>query len=119
MITKRQRLDTAKATVRTYGFSVEGEGLFADELEVCTPETCFVIEDDDVTHVIMWTGSYPFANDHPQGALPSVWEAASHAKWLLQREDFYEEREQAKRDAWEAEPCNCLEFTKPHLNGDH
>lgn len=114
-----RRLHEAKRIVTTYGLSVEGEGVFADELEVCTPETCFCIDDDGATHVIMWTGSYPFAQDHPMGAMPSVEEAARYAVWLLKREAWWSEREENQRLAWEAEPCGCEEIYRQHTKGDH
>lgn len=88
----------AKAIVRTYGFTIDTiEESLSDEewLEIGTPEASFFVnERDGKTEVVMWTGSWPFMNDHPMGTLPSLEEAARYASWLLAREAFYSERDE-------------------------
>lgn len=114
-----RRLHEAKRIATTYGISVEGEGIQVDgEVEVCSAEACFIQDGpDEPVGIIFWTGSYPFANDHDMGSMPTWPEAVRYAIWLLKREAFYQERDEAI--AYEASECirltpGCRHKDYPH-----
>jgi hypothetical protein len=52
-------------------------------------------EDGPVYWVTMWSGSWPLARDYPQGGFRSVEDAVRHIAWLIKRENFYAERDDA------------------------
>jgi hypothetical protein len=92
--------------VRSHGFTVDNvDGIpEIDDLDIDCPEVTFTVHDAGVG-VTMWSGAYPFANDHDMGSLPSLPEAVRYASWLLKRESFYDE--QATRLLEEA--CDRME----------
>jgi hypothetical protein len=74
------------------GFEHDGLGW-----NVQTPEATFcVFSDTGRTEVILWSGAWPFPVEHHQGAMPSIAEAVRYADWLLKRQAFYEERDEAR-----------------------
>ena len=86
-----------RAVAITYGIYVEGSGESATEFEVCSAEACFVQDKpSEETGVILWTGSYPFAQDHDMGSMPTFEDAVRYAVWLLKREAFYHEKMEAQ-----------------------
>lgn len=92
------------AIVKAHGFSVDSTRKSSvadgeDYDDVMTPEASFYRNlATGETEVVMWSGSYPFVNDHPMGNLPTLEDAVRYAAWLLKREAFYYERDEAK---WE------------------
>jgi hypothetical protein len=93
---KEQRLYHADTVLTTYGLGYGGFGvdMIGDALTTDVFTFAYDEESDD-WQVIAWTGSWPFAVDHPQGNFSTIEDAARFAKWLLARELFYQERDEA------------------------
>lgn len=86
-------------TIEAFGFTIESHyNNMDDPVEINTIETTFHLYSDGLVGVTMWTGAWPFANDHDMGILSSLWEACSYADWLLKRENFYAQRDQEMLD---------------------
>ena len=90
-----------------YGLSVEEIRTFEGDIDISGIEFSFHYSQSDQTwQVVAWTGSYPFAEDHPMGEFAAIEDAARYAKWLLARENFYHERDEAMMAQMSEEPLD-------------
>lgn len=65
------------------------------------------------TDVVMWVGSYPFANDVEMGTMTTYEDAVRYVTWLLKREAFYQERDEARWRDLECDGCDQDPWRKP------
>jgi hypothetical protein len=102
----RQRTEAARVLwlCRSHGLTTPDLGeVEHDYFVVHSAEASFVVGPEGVD-VMMWSGAYPFAVEHPMGTLVTPEEAVRYAVWLLKREAFYQERDEAKWRELEEQP---------------
>ena len=115
-----ERLYHADCVLTTYGlgyggFAVDmpGQALTSTEFTFAYFENYEFSEDglSEGWQVIAWTGSYPFAVDRVMGNFATIEEAARYAKWLLDRETFYQNVQTEQYERWLANHQHIMQET--------